>query len=126
MSIPVTVLYGALYVLTTYFLAVYVSLYRLRHRVMLGEPVPDDLQRSIRAHGNSAEWLAVVVLSLFFVEIQGGSSRALHVFGGGLVAARVLHAAFMLTRSRLTTISATLTYLLVGPLCLWSLYVRLQ
>src|SRR5256885_12366953 len=126
MLLPVTTLYGTLTILVTLLLAANISLYRLRHRVWLGVEVPKNLQRMVRAHGNSAEWLAPMVLLLFFLELQHAPAPALHWLGGGAVATRIAHAAFMLTRSRGTVFSATLLYLLAFVMALWALWLRLH
>jgi uncharacterized protein len=126
MNLPVTILYGSLSIAVTILLALNVSLHRMQHKVMAGDPVPDGLFRKVRAHGNSTEWLAVMVLLLAFLELQGASSLTLHLLGGATVIARVLHSLFMLARSRLTMISATVTYGLSLWMVIQSLVMRLR
>lgn len=126
MNLPVTILYGSLSIAVTILLALNVSLHRMRHKVLAGDPVPDGLFRKVRAHGNSAEWLAVMVLLLAFLELQGVSSSALHLLGGAMVIARVFHSLFMLARTRLTMISATVSYVLSIWMVVWALVLRLR
>jgi uncharacterized protein len=126
MPIPVTVLYGTLLALVTLALAANVSLRRLSSGALLGAKQPDSLHRPIRAHGNSAEWLAATVLPLAFLELQGASWGALHVLGGGLLLARVCHAAFMLAGTRLTVWSATVLYGFAFVTAGWALWLRLS
>ena len=131
MALPVTILYGTLLCLVTLLLAVNISLYRLAKGVFLGMEVPKTLHRFIRAHGNSAEWLAAVVFPLGFLELEGAPSFWLHVAGGSLLATRVLHAAFMLTGLRLgrvfaSTISATLMYVPAFLTAIAALWLRLR
>ena len=131
MHLPVTILYGTLLCLVTLLLAANVSLNRLYRGVFIGMELPKMLHRFVRAHGNSAEWLAMVIFPLAFLELEGAPPFWLHVAGGSLLATRVLHAAFMLTGSRLgrvfvSTISATLMYLAVSATTLAALVLRLR
>ena len=126
MTLPVTILYGTLSILVTLLLALNTSLYRMRHRVFVGMPVPDPLHRRVRAHGNSAEWLAATTLLLAFLELQRAPSLWLHLFGGGMLLARLFHSGFMLARSRLSVWSATAMYILAFAMGLWSAWLRLR
>jgi uncharacterized protein len=126
MALPVTILYGSLTILVTLLLALNVSMHRLRHRVFIADAVPADLHRKIRAHGNSTEWLAATLLLLAFLELQHAPWVWLHVFGGALLIARICHSVFMLSRSRFTTYSATMTYFLSFTMAFWALYLRLR
>ena len=131
MLLHVTILYGTLLCLVTLLLAVNISLYRLYKGVYIGMEVPKRLNRYIRAHGNSAEWLAVVIFPLAFLELQGAPSLWLHLAGGSLLATRVLHAIFMMTGARVagifaSTISATLMYLAAFAAALGALWLRLR
>jgi uncharacterized membrane protein YecN with MAPEG domain len=94
--------------------------------VMAGDAMPDGLFRKVRAHGNSAEWLAVTIFSLAFLELQGAPSMWLHLLGGAVVIARVFHSIFMLLRKRLTMITATVTYVLTAGMAVWALVIRLH
>lgn len=131
MPLHVTILYGTLLCLVTLLLAVNISLYRLYKGIYIGMDVPKQLLRSIRAHGNSAEWLAAVVLPLAFLELQGAPPFWVHVAGGSLLATRVAHAAFMLSGVRVgglfvSTISATLMYVAAFATALGALWLRLR
>jgi uncharacterized membrane protein YecN with MAPEG domain len=126
MNLPVTILYGSLSALITILLALNVSLHRMQHKVSAGDPIPDRMFRKVRAHGNSVEWLAVTVLLLAFLELQGAPSLQLHIFGGVMVVARILHSIFMLGRLKLTMLSATTTYVLTAWMAVQSLVMRLR
>ena len=126
MNLPVTILYGSLSILITLSLALNTSLHRVRHRLFVSDPVPDHLHRKIRAHGNSVEYLAVSIFLLAFLELQGVSSLWLHVCGGIIVLARLGHSLAMLTRSRLGTITASITYAVSFVMVIWSLILRLR
>jgi uncharacterized membrane protein YecN with MAPEG domain len=126
MALPVTILYGSLSILVTVLLALNISLHRMRVKTYVSEGVPDALRRKIRAHGNSVEWLAVTIFLLAFLELQGVPSLWLHILGGAVVIARILHSFSMLTGSRLTMVSATVTYVLSVTMAVWSLSLRLR
>lgn len=131
MHLPVTILYGTLLCLVTLSLAANVSLYRLYKGIFLGMEVPRQLHRFIRAHGNSAEWLAAMVLPLAFLELQGASPFWLHLAGGSLLLTRALHAAFMLSGVRVggifaSTLSATAMYAASFATALAALWLRLR
>jgi uncharacterized protein len=126
MSLPITILYGTLSVLVTLALALNISLHRLSHRVFIGAPQDEELTRKVRAHGNSAEWLAANIFLLAFLELQGAPSLALHLFGGAVLAARLFHSAFMLLHSRRTVLSAVAMYTLAFAMTAWSLWLRLH
>jgi uncharacterized membrane protein YecN with MAPEG domain len=125
MILPVTILYGTLGILVTLALALNISLYRMCNRVFAADPVPDQLHRRVRAHGNSAEWLAATTLALAFLELQHAPSLWLHLLGGGMLAARIFHSAFMLMRSRHTVSSATAIYTIAFATAGWALWLRL-
>jgi uncharacterized membrane protein YecN with MAPEG domain len=126
MILPVTILYGSLAVLITLALALNVSLYRMVHRTFTTRSAPDELQIRIRAHGNAAEWLAPNVLALACLELQHAPSLWLHLLGGGMLGARLLHAGFMLSRTRLTIASAGVMYSLAFFTASWALLLRLR
>jgi len=88
----------------------------------------DDIDHTVkvRAHGNSAEYLAVTVFLLAFLELQHVDTFWLHVCGGIVVASRVVHSLSMLFKLRVSTISATVTYAVSFFMAFWSLYLRLR
>src|SRR6185436_15688858 len=101
-------------------------LYRLWKGVFLGKEIDKPLHYRVRAHGNAAEWLAPSVFALAFLELQGAPSIWLHVLGGSIVGVRVLHASFMLSRTRLTIGSAVLLYTVTLVTAAWALALRLH
>ena len=126
MTLPVTILYGTLSILVTLALALNISLHRMRHQVGITGEVTEPLHRKVRAHGNSTEWLAVTTLLLAFLELQGVSQMALHVLGGAMLVARIVHSLFMLSKSRFAMLSATTIYALSFVMGAWSLVLRLR
>ena len=67
---------------------------RLRIRLGTGVGTGGDarLERAVRAHGNNTEYVPAALLLLLLAGATGSSSFVLHVVGGSLFAARVLHA----------------------------------
>jgi uncharacterized membrane protein YecN with MAPEG domain len=128
--LQITILYGTLNVLITLCLALNVSLHRLRKRTFAGDPVQPELHRKIRAHGNSAEYLAATTFLLAFLELQQAPAFWLHVFGGVIVLTRIVHSMAMLMvqagRSRVRMFSATVTYVASFFMAIWSLVLRLR
>ena len=111
-ALPVTLLYGGLAGLLVTLLGVNVSRLRGLHRVGVGMPVPPEMARPWRAHGNAVEWVPLGLVLLLLLELTGRVGRVpLHVLGGTFLLARVLHAGGLLWKRRLSTYGAGLTYL---------------
>jgi uncharacterized membrane protein YecN with MAPEG domain len=127
MQLPITILYGTLFVLVTLLFAVSTSLYRLRNRIYLTplEKVPHMLLRLVRAHGNSAEWLAGNVFLIAFLELQHANPAALNVCALVLLVARILHSLTLVLRSRFGPITASVMYGVSFWMAAWSLHLRL-
>lgn len=74
------------------FLAATVIRARYRHRVSLGDGGIPELQARIRAHGNFAEYVPMVLILMGLVELAGGDRRVLLGSGIALVVSRVIQA----------------------------------
>ena len=71
------------------------------------------------------EHIPLIVLLLLVAELSGGNTIALHVFGGVLVVARLLHAVgLMQGKSAIQVPGAGLTYLLEASLPIYLLILR--
>jgi hypothetical protein len=117
-AIPITLLYGGLTALLVTLLGLNVSRAR-GTTVGVTTPPPPELIRPIRAHGNAAEWAPLAIVLLLAVELGGRESGlTLHLLGGGLLLARLLHAAGVLLRSKLSIAGASLNYLVLVALAL--------
>ena len=90
----------------------------------MGREPPKQLIRPIRAHGNAAEWIPLGIVLLAILELSHVSSLSLHVLGGTLLGARVLHAVGALGKNHATTIGATLNYLVLGAMAGWALVLH--
>ena len=95
-SLPVTALYAALCGFLVIALAANVVRYRLGKKVSLGDGGHKDVNRAIRAHGNTIEYLPLALILMALLEINGGGSTALHIYGSLLVGGRVLYSYGML------------------------------
>lgn len=126
----ITALYAALNAILNVALAYRVT--RLRHSAGTSHGTGDDpkspLQLGIRAHGNNAEYVPLAIVMLLVTELCGGEAMWLHILGGTLLLARILHPIGLPLKSpnparwlgvalTLTTIVATSAY---------ALYLRFQ
>jgi uncharacterized membrane protein YecN with MAPEG domain len=87
----ITALYGALNALFNIFLANEVSRMRKKHGVSIGQGEHPEMLVAIRVHSNNAEFVPLAIVLLLVAELCGGSKMLLHIAGGGLLAARVVH-----------------------------------
>jgi uncharacterized protein len=98
----ITMLYAGLCVLLVVFLAVRVAMWRLRHKIGLGDGGDKELIKRVRAHANATEYLPLALLLLGGMELNGQAydglwvhidqASLLHGFGATLLVSRVAHA----------------------------------
>ncbi len=123
--VPVTLLYGGLNALLITLLGMNVSLLRGARGVGIETPLPTELIRPVRAHGNAIEWVPLGLVLLLVLELSGAGSRfTLHLCGGTLLLGRGLHAAGVLGKKKLSMLGATLTYLVLLAMSVWAIAVR--
>jgi len=121
----ITAMYGGLTVLLFAGLSAYVSVLRGKYKTKLGDNAEPEVLRAVRAQGNAAEYIAVLLLMLFFAEMLGGNRTVLHVVGGLILLARVLHAYGILATSQAVRIAgAGINYLVLFGLPAYVLYLR--
>jgi hypothetical protein len=95
------------------------------HGVSLGDGGDPVLLRRIRAHGNFAEYVPILLVMLGMLELSGARTWLLHLLGITLLVARLLHGyALSFTESwKFGRFYGTLlTFILLpvaGGLCLW-------
>ena len=65
---------------------------RVATKVDIGEGGDERMIRAMRAQGNAVEDAPIILLGLFGLAHLGAGDMMLHILGGGLVIARVLHA----------------------------------
>jgi uncharacterized membrane protein YecN with MAPEG domain len=123
--VPVTLLYGGLNALFIAFLGIQVSRLRSAHRTGVDEPVPAGLVRPIRAHANAVEWVPLGLILLLALELAGAGNRfTLHLCGGSLLLGRVLHAAGLYGRNKLSVAGAAINYLVIVVMAVWAIVTR--
>lgn len=113
MHIPVTGFAAAVCGLLLLFLAMRVSMLRMRHRVALGDGGIVELVRAIRAHANTMEQVPIFLLMALCYEIYVGASPWLMLLVAGFLLARLL-LAWGLSTATLSLprrLGAALTYL---------------
>jgi uncharacterized protein len=125
-AIPVTLLYGSLTALLVAALGANVSRLRGAKKSFIGDTPDSELQRTIRAHGNATEWAPLMIVMLMVLELAGASSQLLHVAGGTIVAARLLHAFGVLQKNSLSAVGASLTYIVSLGLPIYALVLRFR
>jgi len=89
--VPITALYAALLGLVMIVLMLLVGRQRLDHDVSLYDAGQQDLAVAIRRHANWAEHVPFALLLLALIELNGASAAWLHVLGGALLLARIVH-----------------------------------
>lgn len=119
----ITPLYAG--VLAIIFLVLSVRVVQGRGKVSLGDGGDASLLRRIRAHGNFAEYVPIILLMMLMLEQGGTDARVLHGLGVTLIIARLLHG-YALSFSEHWKFGrfygALLSFLLLpiaGGLCLW-------
>ena len=123
--VPVTLLYGGLNALLITALGMQVSRLRSARGVGVETPIPAEMIRPVRAHGNAVEWVPLGLVLLLAIELSGAGSRfTLHLAGGTLLLGRVLHAAGFYGRNKLSMAGAALTYLVLLAMSVWAIVVR--
>lgn len=88
----ITLLYAGLCALLVVFLAVRVALWRLRHKIGLGDGGDRELLKRVRAHANAVENMPLALILLGGMELNGFSSVMVHGFGSVLLVSRLAHA----------------------------------
>ena len=91
MNISVTPIYASLLAIFLIVLAYRVAMTRQKSGIGLGPGDSDQLHRFQRAHANATENIPILVILLFFLEVQGLWPWLLHTCGGLMVFARVFH-----------------------------------
>jgi len=72
-------------------LGLQVSRLRRGNRVVFGDGDNIKLRSAIRAHGNFAEYVPIIVLLVAMLEMSGLPATRVHLLMGALLVARLLH-----------------------------------
>ncbi|MBA2541459.1 MAG: MAPEG family protein [Deltaproteobacteria bacterium] len=127
MTAPViTALYGALNAILNIVLANRVSTMRKKHKVSVGLGEHPELLVASRVHGNNAEFVPLAIVMMLIAELLGGNSVVLHVYGGLLLGARVLHVVGMPRKAPnpFRFLGVALTWAAIVGISGWILYLR--
>jgi uncharacterized protein len=119
MSITITPLYAALLALLYVYLSIRVISMRRGERISLGDGGSEEMQRRIRAHGNFAEYVPMVLILMALAELQNRPALGLHLIGGCLLVGRIAHAAGVSTgylRARVIGMFLTFVALIISAL----------
>jgi hypothetical protein len=94
MSLPITALYAGILTIFALVLSFYAGSFRGKSgiSVLFGEPANMELAERIRIHQNFLEYVPLAVILMGIIEINGGNTTFLHVFGVVLIIARIAHA----------------------------------
>ena len=99
MSFPtLTALYAAVLSLMFAALSIWVVAGRGQFRIHHGDGGKEAMNRRIRAHGNFAEYVPLILLLAAFLEGAGAGHRMIHALLAPLVVARLMHPIGMLAR----------------------------
>ena len=92
----------------------------------MGDGGDADMQRVVRVHGNNSEYTPLVLILLALIKIVGAPALAIHVLGGGLLAARVFHAQGLYSKAGLTPgrlVGQSVTWLVVALASIYAIYL---
>jgi hypothetical protein len=94
MSLPITALYAGILMIFALALSFRAGGFRGKTGISVGhgEPVNMELAERIRVHQNFLEYVPMAVILMGIIEINGGNTTFLHVFGVVLIVARIAHA----------------------------------
>jgi uncharacterized protein len=125
MPVAVTALYAGILALLIAALAVNVTVHRVKLRVSLGDGDKPQMQRMIRIHGNTVEYVPLGILLMGLYELDGGSPLALHAAGIALILGRLVFAAGVWTKDAPNAARAaavTLTWLAIAALAVLNVW----
>jgi len=132
LTLPVTLITTAVLVLWYTFVSISVSFARSTHQVSFGTGQAGSVfNRTVRVHGNAAEYLPLFLFTLALLEYHGLRSEVLYVLAGLFIVGRVLHRSAMLGGSvtkRIWAMQLTLWPLVIGALILlytWGAHILL-
>lgn len=89
--VPVTALYAGILAFLYFGLAYMVIRGRHRSGISLGSGGDARFERTVRAHGNFAEYVPLTLLLMGLAELNGSAPVYIHLLGSVLLAGRLLH-----------------------------------
>lgn len=89
---PFTLLYASLNALLYLFLSCYVVFVRINEKIELGDGNHSKMLQVIRLHANAAEYIPLILLLMFILEVNHAGPILLNIIGASLLLGRSLHA----------------------------------
>lgn len=120
----ITLLYAGLCTLLVLVLAIRVIARRLQAKIGIGDGGDHEMQRRVRVHANSVEYLPLALLLLGGMELNGYPNAVIHAFGATLLVSRLLHAWGLSRRSGASPgrfIGTLVTLLLMAAMALFAI-----
>ena len=91
--LSITAIYGALIALIYLSLTIRVIAMRQSLQISLGDKDNPAIRQRIRSHANFAEYAPMGIILVALVELNGGATGVVHLFGLMVLLGRVSHAA---------------------------------
>ncbi len=88
----ITIVYAGILAIVYLFLTARVIWGRNTYRIGIGNGGNEEFARSVRVHGNFAEYVPFALLLLFLVDYSEYNPVIIHILGIALVVGRLLHA----------------------------------
>ncbi|MCA9772069.1 MAG: MAPEG family protein [Myxococcales bacterium] len=106
-------------------LAIHVARLRGKHHIGFGDGGEVEIQRAIRAHGNTVEYVPGLLVGFALMALLGAPAWEIHVLGAGLLAARVSHAVGI-TTNKPATRPRQIGIVGTWGITLWVIYVLVR
>lgn len=93
MTLQITALYAGIMMIFALALSFMAGSYRGSSgiSVLFGSPVNMELAQRVRVHQNFLEYVPLALILMSVIEINGGNTTFLHVFGIVLIISRIAH-----------------------------------
>ncbi len=117
MNVEFTAFYAGILGLFYVALSLKVIILRRKFKVGIGHGEERELHRSIRVHGNFAEYVPFALFLLLLLEINATQMWVLHVLGSMLFLGRILHVMGLSKSAGISTarvFGGVLTYLMMA------------
>jgi uncharacterized membrane protein YecN with MAPEG domain len=94
MTLPITALYAGILMIFALVLSAKAGSFRGKSgiSILFGDPVNTELAQRVRVHQNFLEYVPMAIILMGILELNGGNSTFLHVFGVVLIISRYAHA----------------------------------
>lgn len=94
MALPITALFAGLLTIFALVLSGYAGGFRGKSgiSILFGSPENMELAERVRIHQNFLEYVPLALIMMGLIEINGGNTTFLYVFGVVLVISRIAHA----------------------------------